>query len=117
MKERLIAILECFCPDNVYLQGTLNEDEDFPQDFITFFVSDTGDLEFFDNALVGEAWHFSVIYYSNNPAKVNSVPFTIAAALKNAGFIQDGKGHDIFSNRAGYTGWAMNFTIRENENI
>lgn len=117
MKEKLIAILECFCPDNVYLQGTLNDEEDFPQDFITFFVSDTGDLEYFDNALVGEAWHFSVIYYSNDPAKVNSVPFTISAALKNAGFIPEGKGRDIFSNKAGYTGWAMDFVIRENENL
>ena len=117
MKDTLISILECFCPDNVYLQGTLNEDEDFPQKFITFFVSDTEDLEFYDNALIGEAWRFSVVFYSNNPAEVNSTPPIISAALKAAGFIPQGKGRDITSGKAGYTGWAMEFVIRENENI
>lgn len=115
MKEKLIAILELFCPDNVYLQGTLNAEEAFPQKFITFFVSDTEDLEFYDNALVGEAWFLSVIFYSNNPAEVNNTPFTISAALKAAGFIPQGKGRDISSSNAGYTGWAMDFIYRENE--
>jgi len=117
MKELLISILEDFCADDVYLQGTLNENEDFPQKFITFFVTDTEDIEHFDDLLIGTAWHFSVIFYSNDPDEVNSVPFEIAAALKNAGFIQEGKGRDIASNIAGYTGWAMDFVIRENENL
>lgn len=117
MKDLLISILETFCPDDVYLQGTLNENEDFPQKFITFFTSDTEDIEHFDDVLVATAWNFSVIFYSDNPVEVNSVPFEIAAALKNAGFIQQGKGRDIASNKAGYTGWAMDFLIRENENL
>lgn len=115
MKEKLISILECFCPDNVFLQGTLNEDEAFPQKFITFFVTDTNDLEFFDNAPAAAAWHFSVIFYSSNPAEVNSIPFTIAAALKQAGFIPLGKGRDVMSGKPTHTGWAMDFIIRENE--
>lgn len=117
MKELLISILERFCPDDVYLQGTLNEESAFPQKFITFFVSTTDDLEFYDNALVATAWNFSVIFYSNNPAEVNTIPAQIYAALKQAGFIPQGKGRDIISNAPGYTGWAMDFVIRENENL
>ena len=117
MKELLIEILELFCPDNVYLQGTLNADEAFPQKFITFFVSDTGDLEHFDDALAGTAWNFSVIFYSNNPGEVSTIPALISAALKAAGFLQNGKGRDVISNAPGFTGWAMDFTIRENEKL
>ena len=117
MKEKLIQLLNSICPDNVYLQGTLNENADFPQKFITFFTSDTEDIEHFDNKVAATAWSFSVIFYSNDPAEVNTIPATITAALKNAGFIPDGKGRDIASNKAGYTGWAMDFAIRENENI
>jgi len=115
MKDLLISLLECFCPDNVYLQGTLNEDEAYPQKFITFFVTDTEDLEFYDNAVVGAAWYVSVIFYSSNPAEVNSIPFTIAEVLKRAGFIPQGKGRDIMSSKPSHTGWAMDFVIRENE--
>lgn len=117
MKELLISILERFCPNDVYLQGTLNENEAFPQKFITFFVTDTEDIEHFDDALVATAWNFAVIFYSNDPAEVNTIPAQISAALKAAGFIPQGKGRDIASNIAGYTGWAMDFLIRENENI
>ena len=116
MKDLLISILECFCPDNVYLQGTLNADEAFPQKFITFFVSDTGDLEHFDDALAGTEWNFSVIFYSNDPDEVKTIPAQISAALKQAGFIPQGKGRDITSSTPNYTGWAMEFLIRENEN-
>lgn len=117
MKELLISILENFCPDNVYLQGTLNENEAFPQKFVTFFVTDTEGLEHFDNALAATAWNFAVIFYSDDPNEVNTIPAQISAALKAAGFIPQGKGRDIASNKAGFTGWAMDFLIRENENI
>ena len=117
MKELLISILEQFCPDNVYLQGTLNAEQDFPSKFITFFVTDTEDLEHYDNDLLATAWNFAVMFYSNNPVEVNTIPAQISAALKNAGFIPQGKGRDIMSGKPGFTGWAMDFLIRENENL
>lgn len=116
MKDLLISILETICPDHVYLQGTLNADENFPQKFITFFVTDTEDKEFFDNQLFGTEWNFSVIFYSNDPDEVKTIPAQISAALKQAGFIPQGKGRDITSSTPNYTGWAMEFLIRENEN-
>jgi hypothetical protein len=116
MKERLINVLESFCPDNVYLQGTLNENDAYPQKFITFFVSTTSNLEFLDDSLIATQWDFSVMFYSNNPVEVNKIPAKIAAALKQAGFIQQGKGYDIVADRPPFTGWAMDFIIRETEN-
>lgn len=116
VKDNLIEVLETFCADDVYLQGTLNDAEAYPQKFITFFVSDTSDLEFFDDSLIATQWDISVIFYSNNPVEVNTIPAQIAAALKQAGFIQQGKGYDILADRPPFTGWAMDFIYRENEN-
>ena len=116
VKDILISVLETFCPDDVYLQGTLNPANAYPQKFITFFVSDTSDLEHFDDSLIATRWDLSVIFYSNNPVEVNTIPAQIAAAMKQAGFIQQGKGNDIAVDRALCTGWAMDFIYRENEN-
>lgn len=117
MKQQLIDILETFCPNNVYLQGVLNPNADYPQAFITFFVTETADLEHFDNETAGVAWYFNVVFYSNNPAEFNTIPALIITALKQAGFIPQGKGRDILSDRPTHTGWAMEFIKRENENF
>lgn len=116
MKELLVSILEQFCPDNVYLQGTLNPDEEYPQKFITFYCPTTDDNSFYDNAVSSYAWTFSVMFYSTNPAEVNTIPAQISAALKAAGFIPQGKGNDLLSNRPTHTGWAIDFLYRENIN-
>lgn len=117
VKDILIDALETICPDDVYLQGSMNSEEAYPQKFITFFVSDTSDLEHLDDALVATQWDISVIFYSNNPAEVNTIPAQIATALKQAGFIQQGKGFDILADRPPFTGWAMDYIYRENETI
>lgn len=116
MKEILIEILEQFCPNNVYLQGTLNEETDYPQKFCTFFVSTTEDNGFYDDVVVSFDWHFSVMFYSDDPAEVNTIPQQIRAALKNAGFIPQGKGNDILSGKPTHTGWATDYIINEREN-
>lgn len=113
MKQKLIDILETFCPNDVYLQGSMNPADAYPSEFITFFVVQTDDLAHFDNDVCAVGWGFAVIYYSVDPAQVNTKPFEIAAALKAAGFIQQGKGHDIPSDEDTHTGWAMDFMCVE----
>ena len=114
MKEKLIQVLETFCPNNVYLQGTLNPDEAYPQKFITFFAQATEDVAFYDNDVDAVEWDFAVMFYSSNPSEVDTIPALIRTALKKAGFIPQGKGNDIFSDSPTHTGWAMEFLIREN---
>lgn len=110
MKQALIDILETFCPGKVYLQGTMNEAEAYPESFITFFTTSTENGKDFDNNTVEINWLFTVIYYSEDPALVNSKPAEIRAALKQAGFIPDGAGYDIPSDVPTHTGWAMEFS-------
>jgi hypothetical protein len=114
MKELLISILEQFCPDDVYLQGTLNPDDAYPAKFITFFTTTTDDVAFFDDDVAAVSWEFAVVFYSRNPTEVNTIPAQIRSALKAAGFIPQGKGYDIMSDTPTHTGWAMDFLYREN---
>lgn len=98
----------------VYLQGTLNPDEAYPNSFITYWTNYTADNAHYDNTVHSVDWAFSVIFYSNNPTLTNTIPTSIIAALKAAGFIPQGKGQDIASDEITHTGWAMDFIIAEN---
>lgn len=113
MKSLLIQVLEQFCPNNVYLQGTLNPNEAYPESFVTFWTNYTEDNAHYDNDTTSIDWNFSVIYYSSNQSNVDSVPAQIRAALKNVGFIPQGKGNDIYSDVQSHTGWAMEFIFKE----
>ena len=113
MKEQLISILEEFCPNGVFLQGTLNDDEEYPQKFITFFTADSEYDSFYDDDPNRINWSVSVIFYSSNPAEVQTVPPQIIRALKNAGFIPQTAGIDVISDVQTHTGWAMDFIYPE----
>ena len=108
MKQKLIDILAAFGYP-VFLQGSLNAEDPYPDSFITFFVDDTPPNSHYDNDAASYEWDFSVIFYSKDPELVNSKPEEIRAALKKAGFISQGKGRDIPSDELTHTGWAMDF--------
>nr|DAW56641.1 MAG TPA: hypothetical protein [Bacteriophage sp.] len=108
MKQDLINELSKFGYP-VFLQGSLNEDDAYPDSFITFWTDDVTDEAHYDDDATAWAWDFSVIFYSNDPVLVNSKPEEIRKALKAAGFIPQGKGRDIPSDEPSHTGWAMDF--------
>lgn len=112
MKKKLIDILEKICP-NVFLQGTLNENEAFPESFITFWTNYTDDTSFYDDDPKSEVWDFNVIFYSSDPTLVETKSAEIRAALKAEGFIPQGKGNDIPSGTQSHTGWAMEFIYKK----
>lgn len=112
MKSTLIELLETVCP-NVYLQGTLAENAEYPESFITFWTYDTNDKTFYDNNPHNEEWKFSIIFYSSDPLKVETKPAEIRAKLKQAGFIPQGKGNDIPSDRPSHTGWVTDYIYKE----
>lgn len=109
MKQKLIEILETFCPDDVYLQGTLNPESPYPQKFITFYTMDSEFDSFYDNDANKIDWYIHVVFYSSNPAEVLNTPPQIIRALKAAGFIPINAGIDIPSDVVTHTGWAMEF--------
>ena len=116
MKQLLIKTLSAFGYP-VFLQGTLNPDETFPDTFITFWTDYTADNAHFENDVQAVEWSFSVILYSNDPELVNTKPDEIRMALKAAGFIPQGKGQDVASGEPTHTGWAMDYIIVEENNF
>jgi len=115
MKTLLTSILETFCPDDVYLQGTLNPEVAYPQKFITFFVTQSSFDGFYDDNASYINWYVNVMFYSNNPQEVLDFPPQIISALKNAGFIPFNAGIDILSDVKTHTGWAMEFIYQETQ--
>lgn len=112
MKKLLIETLSAFGYP-VFLQGTLNPDETFPDTFITFWTDYTADNTHFDNEVRTVEWSFSVILYSNDATIVNTKPDEIRAAMKAAGFIPQGKGQDVASGEPTHTGWATDYIFVE----
>lgn len=116
VKEKLITVLETFCPDNVYLQGTLNAEEDFPQKFVTYIVTATELNAFYDNEDNETDFYISVIFYSNNPTEISTYAEDIIKALRANGFILENAGNDIISDVQTHTGWVMDFIYSKRSN-
>lgn len=114
MKQKLINELEKFGYP-VFLQGSLNENEAYPDTFITFWTEDIPDRSHYDDETTSYDWIFSVNFYSNDPTLVNSKPDEIRVALKNAGFVPQGKGRDLPSDEPTHTGWGQDYYYIENE--
>lgn len=112
MKNLLIDTLETLGYD-VYLQGTFPADEEYPESFITFFTLDSPDNAHYDNAPASWAWRYQVTFYSSNPALIASEPDKIREALRDTGFIPNGKGRDIQSDEPTHTGWTQEYYMIE----
>lgn len=109
VKDILITELEKFCPNNVFLQGTLNSEAEYPQKFVTFFVSMTELNAYYDNDPNEANFYISVIFYSDNPAEIPIYAQSIMDRLYQAGFILEDAGNDVLSGIHTHTGWAMDF--------
>lgn len=116
MKQKLIDVLVgCGFVEGqtLFLHGTMNPEEAYPDEFVTIWTDDVPDGVHYDNMTGSYDWAFSVIYYGVDPVKVNTRPNEIRAACKAAGFIPQGKGQDAPSDEPTHTGWAMDFVITE----
>ena len=108
MKERLIEVLSSF-GFPVFLQGSLNEGDAYPETFITFWTNNADDGSHYDDLPANWVWEFDVYVYSSDPRVVNGLPDQVRRALSAAGFVPRGKGWDVASDEPTHTGWGMEF--------
>ena len=113
MKADLIAILEELGYP-VFLQGTLQSEEDYPESFFTFWNFSTPEAAYYDNDAGRAVWGFWVYFYSTSPRLVESVPEQARKLLKQNDYILDGKAHDIAVDKPTHTG--AFFTVYKYEN-
>lgn len=116
MKQILLNVLETFGYP-VYLHGTLGENEPFPPAFFTFQTITSSDIAF-DNQDCYAVYGYQVFFYANDPQTVESIAAQSRTALKQAGFIADGRGVDIPSDEPTHTGWVTEYHyIKEDNNL
>lgn len=97
----------------VYQQGSLSNDEGYPDSFFTYFNNSTNDDAFFDNNETRTIWDFDLNIYSLDPSVVNNTLAQAKPLLKAAGFIVNGVGYDVLSDEQTHTGRGINILYIE----
>lgn len=103
MEDNLIQLLSTF-GFPVIRQGSLSEDENYPQSFFTFWNNDSTDHAHYDNEEYGNTWDFDVNFYSTDPEQTYSILADARRLLKTNNWIVPGKGHDVASDEPTHTG-------------
>jgi hypothetical protein len=115
VKELLVSTLIDEFNYPVILQGSMPEDEAYPDSFFTYFNNDTSDDEYYDNEEHMTIWDFDLNIYSNDPDVVDTALVLAKKILKTKGFIIDGKGYDVISDEPTHTGRGINILYMERE--
>lgn len=113
MKSELIEILETL-GFPVFLQGSLNSAEEYPDNFFTFWNFDTPEAAYYSDNPTRAIWGFWVYFYSIDPASVETIAENARQLLKQNGWILQGKPQDIPTDAATHTGTF--FTVYKFEN-
>lgn len=114
MKQELIDLLESF-GYQVRLQGSLTEQEKYPDSFFTVWNNTADDGSHYDNEAINYVWNFTVFFYSIDPTLVNTKILEAKALLKQHGWIVGGKGYDVPSDEITHTGRAIDVLFLEHE--
>ena len=107
MEDRLIELLESFGYP-VIRQGSLTEDESYPDRFFTFWNNDSYDNSHYDNDTASIAYDYDVNFYSISPADTYNKLREAVTLLKSDGFIISGDGYDVASDEDTHTGRGVN---------
>ena len=113
VKELMIGILQTEWDYPIIQQGSMSDDEKYPDHFFTFFNNETTDAAFYDNTETKTIWDFDLNFYSIDPELVNSILREAKALLKQNGFIVSGVGYDVISDEETHTGRGINVTYVE----
>lgn len=103
MKDELLTLLNTFGYP-VKLQGSLTQDERYPDNFFTYWNNETYDGSHYDNHAINYIWDFTINFYSINPALTNTVLIAAKNLLQENGWIVPGKGYDVPSDEPTHTG-------------
>ena len=113
IKNNLVVLLETLNYP-VFLQGSLNPDEQYPDSFFTFWNFDTPETAFYDDAANRAVWGFWIYFYSVDPVLVEQMSEQARQLLKQHGYILQGKPNDISVDRPTHSG--VMFTTYKFEN-
>lgn len=114
MEDLLIQTLEKMGYD-IIRQGSMADEEKYPESFFTFWNNDCYGRGFYDNRETQSVWDYDLNFYSTDPSLTYTKLMEAKKLLKSAGFIVNGKGHDVPSDESTHTGRGINIFYLENE--
>lgn len=103
MEDLLLEILSQYGYP-VMLQGSLAQEEDYPEHFFTYWENPGNEIGFYDNSPHGEVYDYDVNFYSTDVALAYKMPVAVKEQLVNNGFIVPGSGYSVGSDEVTHTG-------------
>ena len=94
----------------IFKQGSLGEDEAYPDTFLTFWENPEAEQTAYDNGTATVVWSFDVNGYSTSPNKLYSLMNALRAAYKADGWQTPDRGHDVASDEITHTGRGISVT-------
>lgn len=85
-------------------QGSYSDSSEYPESFFTFWNFDAPEEGFYDNKAKRSVWFWQVYYYTCDPATLYTQMDEFIRLAKAEGFIVEGRGMDIASDRPDYPG-------------
>ncbi len=96
-------------------QGSMTDEEEYPESFFTFWNNDCYGRGFYDDGETQSVWDYDLNFYSTDPSLTHTKLLEAKQLLKSEGFIVCGKGHDVASDEPTHTGRGINVFYLENE--
>lgn len=94
-------------------QGSYSDESEYPASFFTFWNPEATEEEYYDNGAHRAIWYWDIYYYTNDPSTLYGKMDEFAKLAKEAGFILDGRGNDIASDRPDYPGRTISIIYLE----
>lgn len=115
MEDKLIEILQSF-GHPVKRQGSMAENEKYPNTFFTFWNNSESEQTSHDNDTTSVVYNYDVNIYSSNPETAFSLLREARILLKNNGFTIISRGYDVASDETSHIGRGMNVAFLKYEN-
>lgn len=112
MEDLLIEVLEELSRP-IIRQGSLPDDEEYPDSFFTFWNNTSYSEGFYDNKESKVVWDYDLNFYSHDPELTHTELQKAINGLKSRGFIATGKGYDVASDVNTHTGRGINIKYIE----
>lgn len=105
-EDDLIAILSQY-KYPVFRQGSMSEDEAYPNTFFTFWNTSEDEHSPYDDDTIIVEYNFDIYVYSNDPELAYSLLSDARSELKKAGWIIMSRGYDVESDQSSHIGRGM----------
>lgn len=113
MEDLLISTLETL-GFPVLLQGSILDDEPYPDSFFTFWET-SGDGVFYDDDEALTVYNYLVNFYSTSPESCYTMLRNAKKLLRKQGFILSGDGYSVPSGKSSHDGRGIQASYLKNE--